>query len=113
MEYLSIDSVLHGPFQAPSQASTADRVAHVARLARIELRPEEAAMLGHDLDRILAYVEELRAVDTDAVEPMIHAGDRGLVLRQDVERDGLGAAMATAGAPATEGGAFVVPRVIG
>lgn len=43
---------------------------HLAKLARIELREEEEERLLRDLQKILEYFEELKALDTHTAEPM-------------------------------------------
>lgn len=48
----------------------ADDVKRVARLARIELTPEEEQKFAIDLSAILEFVEKLNEVDTTNVEPM-------------------------------------------
>lgn len=45
-------------------------VQHIAKLARIELTPEEGEKMKHDLSSILGYIDQLNKVDTDAVEPL-------------------------------------------
>ena len=51
---------------------TLEEVEHVARLARLELRPEEKERMRRELDGILAYIDKLRALDVDGVEPTSH-----------------------------------------
>lgn len=99
---------------APAPTLVDDGVlGHVARLARLGLAPEERAGLADDLQRVLACFQELSAVPTDGVLPLVHPTERGAPLRADVVVAGLGIAAATAGAPAVEEGSFVVPKVIG
>lgn len=89
-------------------------VRKVARLARLQLSPEEeerfAAQLGHVLD----YIERLRSVDVEGIEPLSFAGDAeaGLLLRDDVERPCLPREKVLAAAPAQDGRAFLVPRIL-
>ena len=45
-----------------------EEVEKVAKLARIELRPEEIEKFQKDLSEILDYVEELKVVDTEGLE---------------------------------------------
>jgi aspartyl-tRNA(Asn)/glutamyl-tRNA(Gln) amidotransferase subunit C len=52
---------------------TLAEVEHVARLARLELRPEDKERMRRELDGILAYIDKLRALDVDGVEPTSHA----------------------------------------
>ena len=57
-----------------------DQVMRIARLARIELGPDEAAHLERELNGILAMVERMSRVDTRGVEPMAHPGEMYLSL---------------------------------
>ena len=43
---------------------------HIAKLARIELKPEERERLQKDLSAILDYVAKLDQADTSGVEPL-------------------------------------------
>jgi aspartyl-tRNA(Asn)/glutamyl-tRNA(Gln) amidotransferase subunit C len=89
-----------------------DDVSRIARLARIELSPAEAAQTRDQLNGILAFVAQLQAVDTDGIEPMAHAVDVVQRLRPDVvtEADRRDAFQAVA--PETEAGLYLVPRVV-
>lgn len=51
---------------------TKETVAQLARLSRIECSEEEQEALLADLKKIVAYVEGLQSVDTDAVRPCDH-----------------------------------------
>jgi aspartyl-tRNA(Asn)/glutamyl-tRNA(Gln) amidotransferase subunit C len=44
---------------------------HLLRLARLELEPGEADLLAHDVAGVLAYFDQLAAVDTEGVEEMV------------------------------------------
>ena len=93
-------------------ALDAATVAHVARLARLQLDAEQLAQMGRDLQRILDYVAELQAVDTQGVAPMQLPGDRTMPLRPDVVQPGLPVAAALANAPLHDGAVFLVPRIV-
>jgi aspartyl-tRNA(Asn)/glutamyl-tRNA(Gln) amidotransferase subunit C len=91
-----------------------DEVRRIAALARLELSPEEEAVLPGQLSAILDYVRQLEELDVSGVEPMTHAlaaGDAA-PLREDEVRPSLGTGEALAGAPAREGTWFKVPRII-
>ena len=45
---------------------TRDDVAHIGRLARLDLSPAEMDSLTHDLGEILGYVEKIAAIETAA-----------------------------------------------
>ena len=92
-------------------------VAKIASLARIRLSETEIAGMVPELNGILAWVEQLGAVDVTGVEPMTAVIPNTLRLREDV----VGADPLTGGgirdavlanAPAAEHGFFGVPKVI-
>ena len=59
-------------------------VREIARLARLRLSDDEVARMARELDAILTHIEELRQLDTEAVEPMTHAVPFDCPLREDV-----------------------------
>lgn len=87
-------------------------VERVARLARLRLSDEEAAEMTADLDRILGYVDLLEEVSTEGVEPTAHVIPLATPLRDDVPAEELPPELAVANAPASEGTAFAVPKVL-
>ncbi len=91
---------------------TPDDVRKVARLSRLALAEADIAPTLDTLNRTLALVEQMRAVDTHGVEPMAHAQDVSLRLRPDAvtEPDRRDALMSNA--PAADKGLFLVPKVI-
>jgi aspartyl-tRNA(Asn)/glutamyl-tRNA(Gln) amidotransferase subunit C len=93
---------------------TLDEVRRIAALARLELSPEEEALLPRQLSAIIDYVRLLEELDVSGVEPMTHALAAGETapLRDDEVRPSLGPDRALASAPAREGTWFKVPRII-
>ncbi len=87
-------------------------VRHIARLARLELSDEEVGRYTHQLAEILAYVQQLDAVNTDGVEPTAHALAVSNVLREDVPVAPLGAEKVLANAPRSAAGYFALPKVL-
>ena len=94
-------------------------VARIARLARLQLSPEQLAQAQTELSDILGLIQELQAVDTSGIEPLAHPlAARTAVhlrLRDDVvtevtsteRREAL-----MANAPGKRDGLFLVPKVI-
>lgn len=97
-------------------ALTPQDIARIAHLARLELRPEEAARMQSQINGFFAIVEKMRAVDTAGVEPLPHpvaaVRDVQLRLREDVVSEGNQREANMQSAPAAEGGLFLVPKVI-
>ena len=93
-----------------------DTVYHTARLARIDLEllpAAEAETLAAQMESIVAYVELLRELPTEGVEPTVHPIPLTLVPRDAAARETPGAAAVLASAPAHDGATFLVPRVVG
>lgn len=87
-------------------------VRRIARLARIKITDDEAKGLEKELSGILDWVEQLKQVDTDAVEPMTRVVAQDLKMREDVVTDGAKADDIVANAPTSEDHFFVVPKVV-
>ena len=87
-------------------------VHRIARLARIEIDAREAEEVRAKLDAIFALINELAAIDTTGVEPMAHAQDVTLALRDDAVTEADGSATYQRVAPAVEDGLYLVPRVV-
>ncbi len=94
-------------------ALTTDDVARLAALARIELTDQELERMAPELDIILEAVASVSEVADADVPPMSHAMPLTNVFREDVVRPGLTQEQALAGAPATDEGKFLVPRILG
>jgi aspartyl-tRNA(Asn)/glutamyl-tRNA(Gln) amidotransferase subunit C len=87
-------------------------IQHLANLAQLALSEREISVVGRDLQRIMAMVDQMQTIDTSMVEPLAHPLDARQRLRPDqitetVERD-----LYQQGAPATADGLYLVPRVV-
>ena len=89
-----------------------EQVRHVARLARLELTPEEERRLQIDMSEMLGYVDKLNELETDMVEPTAQVGESGTPVREDVVTNHPAADAMLANAPAREGFFFKVPKII-
>jgi len=87
-------------------------ILRIAQLARLELTQAEVAAVQHDLNRILALVEQLQAVDTSGIEPMAHAQDVMLRLREDAVTESDQHRLFQTIAPQVEADLYLVPKVI-
>ena len=89
-----------------------DTVARIAKLARIKVADAELDGLANDLGAILDWVEELNAIPTDGVEPMVGVTVTRAPLRKDVVTEGGRQTDVLANAPDAEPPFFAVPKVI-
>lgn len=87
-------------------------VEHVAKLARLQLTPEELDRYGQQLGAILDYIAKLETLDIAALEPLAHAVDTANVFREDVPRPCLPREAALQNAPERTSDFFVVPKII-
>lgn len=93
----------------------ADTIRRIATLARIRIPDEEAETLKGELNAILAWIEQLDAVDTDGVAPLTGAVQMALRLREDAVTDGGLRDEVLANAPeriGPDGAFFAVPKVV-
>jgi aspartyl-tRNA(Asn)/glutamyl-tRNA(Gln) amidotransferase subunit C len=87
-------------------------VTRIAQLARIELSEAQALQVLDQLQDIFSLIAELQSVDTREVEPMSHALDVGLRVREDVVTEHDERERFQASAPMVEAGLYLVPQVI-
>ncbi len=90
-----------------------DEVAHLARLARLDLGAEELDRLAAELDVILAAVARVSEIAADDIPPTSHAVPLTNVFRADEVRPSLPRDEVLAQAPAVESDRFRVPRILG
>jgi aspartyl-tRNA(Asn)/glutamyl-tRNA(Gln) amidotransferase subunit C len=93
-------------------ALTLDDVKRIAQLARIEVAPAEAGEVLERMTGIFRLIEEMQAVDTKGVEPMSHAQDVMLRLRDDAVTETDQHALFQSIAPQVEADLYLVPKVI-
>jgi aspartyl-tRNA(Asn)/glutamyl-tRNA(Gln) amidotransferase subunit C len=91
---------------------TLEQVRHVARLARLELSPEDETRLQADMSSILEYVDKLNELDTGDIAPTAQVGEAGTAMRDDVVTNRPAPEEMLANAPARQGTFFKVPRII-
>jgi aspartyl-tRNA(Asn)/glutamyl-tRNA(Gln) amidotransferase subunit C len=89
-----------------------DQIRRIAQLARIAIGDEESAEMRDRLNRVLGLIDQLQAVNTAGIEPMSHALDVVQPLRPDAVTESDQRARFQSGAPAVEGGLYLVPKVI-
>lgn len=85
---------------------------YVAKLARIELTEKQQKKYAKQLSDILGYIEKLKELKVDAVEPMSHVLPLKNVFRQDKVGPSLPLEKTLANAPAKVKDSFSVPRII-
>jgi aspartyl-tRNA(Asn)/glutamyl-tRNA(Gln) amidotransferase subunit C len=93
-------------------AITRETVLHVARLARLELSPDEALTMQENLGKILGYVEQLGELDIEGVPETAHVAAERAPLREDALAPSLDTETALGEAPRRTSGGFAVPAFV-
>jgi aspartyl-tRNA(Asn)/glutamyl-tRNA(Gln) amidotransferase subunit C len=88
-------------------------VVKVAKLARLDLGPDEIDRMTVQLEGVLEHFADIDALDLAAVTPMTQPYPLQNVFRDDVVVEGLDRAEVLAEAPLAEDGRFRVPPIIG
>ncbi len=93
-----------------------DTVRKIAFLARIRVPEDALGGLAEELSNIIGWVEQLKEVDTENVEPMTSVADMTWPRRGDEVTDGGMAEDVLANTPepepSSEGGFYTVPKVV-
>jgi aspartyl-tRNA(Asn)/glutamyl-tRNA(Gln) amidotransferase subunit C len=86
---------------------THEDVLKIAKLAKLEVAPEELDGLTKDMNEIISFADTIASV---SVEEEAYADQNGLenVLREDEVKSGLTCDEVLANAPDTDGSSFVV-----
>lgn len=97
---------------APTPPITADETLAIARLAHLDLAPDELVRLTRELGEILAYVKQLEEVDVAGVPPTAHVQLERLPLREDEPAPSLPRDLALREAPRVASDGFAVPAFV-
>lgn len=87
-------------------------VERIAYLSRLKIDAQQQQSMSEDLTKILAFVEQLGAVDTTGVQPMTSVVEAFAPLREDQVTDGGYPERILANAPERVQNFFVVPKVV-
>lgn len=89
-----------------------EQVRKVAKLARLEVADGDLPIIAKQLTSILTYVDHLKQLRTDGVEPMAHPLPVQNVFRADEPCESLPVDEALSNAPSRSGNFFGVPAVL-
>ena len=89
-----------------------ETIKNLSTLARLRLPAEREEKILSDLQSILDWVEQLKEVDIDGVEPLVSVTDGVAPMREDKVTEGDQQADLMANAPESVQGFYVVPKVV-
>ena len=87
-------------------------VKKVSKLAKIRINEREESKLIEELNNILGWVDELKKVDTEKIEPMLSVFNESMVMRRDEVFSETSDELVLKNAPDSKSGFFVVPKVV-
>ena len=88
------------------------QIEDIAMLARLSIKEEDIPVHQTELGGILNMVEQMKSVDTDAIEPLAHPLEIDARLRPDAITEDNQREKNQAMAPQTQEGYYLVPKVI-
>ena len=91
---------------------TEKEIEYVAKLARLELQPQEVETMTHHIGLMLNYVAKLQELDTTDIPATTYSQEVNNVFREDVVLSSLERENALKNAPQQNGESFIVPRII-
>lgn len=110
---LGLRDIWPGPKATENPVSLSkEQVQHIATLARLQLEDAEFDDMIDKLSRIVDFVDQLQAASTEDVLPMAHPLNMSQRLRPDAVTESSERDFIQENAPSTEGGYYLVPKVI-
>jgi aspartyl-tRNA(Asn)/glutamyl-tRNA(Gln) amidotransferase subunit C len=88
-----------------------DQFKHIAKLSRLEIKPDEE-FIKDQLGEAAQYVDILKELDTDKVEPTFQVNHKKNVLREDIVTPSFSQVEALSQAKATQNGYFKTSATI-
>ena len=84
----------------------------IANLARLRFPAADEAKFTNDINGILDWVEQLKEVNVDGIEPLVSVSPRESAIRADVVTDGGLQTELMANAPESVQGFYEVPKMV-
>jgi aspartyl-tRNA(Asn)/glutamyl-tRNA(Gln) amidotransferase subunit C len=91
---------------------TNEIIDHIAHLARLEFEGESKEAIRKDLQGIISFMDKLREVNTDSVEPLIFMTEELNHLREDEVKITVTQEEALHNAPKRDSDYFRIPKVL-
>jgi aspartyl-tRNA(Asn)/glutamyl-tRNA(Gln) amidotransferase subunit C len=91
---------------------TEETVDHIAHLARLEFEGEKKETIKEDLERILQFIDKLKQLETNNVEPLVYMTNEVNRLRVDETKVTLSQEEVLKNAPKKDSDYFRIPKVL-
>lgn len=87
-------------------------VKHVAKLAKLNLTPQEVKKFQEQLSEVLSYVEILKEVKTEKIEPTSQVTSLENIFSEDKSEKSLSQKQSLSGSKKTFQGRFQIKRIL-
>lgn len=87
-------------------------IKYIAELCKLKFSEEELESFKDDFYKVLKYVDQLKEVDTEGVEPTYHVNSKIQPLREDIVKKSLPKEEVIKNAPEEKYGYFKMLRVM-
>ena len=84
----------------------------LAKLSQLDFSQEAKSKMEQDLNKILAFVDELNTLNTDDIEPLVYINEEVNKLREDKVGEHLLKEKALKNSPDKDSDYFKVPKVL-
>lgn len=91
---------------------TDEMIQKLEHLSRLDLSDEARASMKNDLVKMIDFVNKLKELDTEGVEPLIYMNEHELNMRDDVEHTDITHDEALQNAPDADTDYIKVPKVL-
>lgn len=91
---------------------TPEQLRHLASLARLDVSPSEEGQLLRDMERIIGFVAQIKRLNLEGYEPLIHPVPSASGPRADVSEPPLPRDVVLSNAPRADSDYFRVPKVL-
>ena len=91
---------------------TDETIDHLAHLSRLEFNGDQKVRIKSDLNKIVAFVDQLSTVDTTGVDPLIFMTETENILRDDVDVVTISQQEALKNAAVHDSDYFKIPTVL-
>lgn len=87
-------------------------IENLAKLSHLSFDEQERKEIKADLEEMITFIEKLKEVNTEGVEPLLHMSNNIDILRDDAVQGSVSREEGLKNAPDTDGTFFRVPKVI-
>lgn len=88
------------------------QVEHIAKLAKLRISDEDAVRLTKEMDKMINFADQLAELDTEGIEPTMHAIFVSNVFREDKIEPSFTRKQVLSCAPEKDEQFIIVPNII-